>query len=56
MVQIARIALRAGHPGTSAGAGMFAIPRRVGMVFTYPAAILAKQAIHLAVSRCAETM
>jgi len=46
MVEIARIALRAGHSGTSAGAGMVAIPRRVGMVFTYPANVLAKAAFH----------
>jgi hypothetical protein len=46
MVEIAWIALRAGHSGTSAGAGMFAIPRRVGMVFTYPASVLAKDAGH----------
>jgi hypothetical protein len=32
MVEIARIALRTGHSGTSAGAGMLAIPRCVGMV------------------------
>jgi hypothetical protein len=38
MVEIARIALRAGHSGISAGAGTLAIPRRVGMAFTYPAA------------------
>jgi hypothetical protein len=46
MVEIARIALRAGHSGTSAGAGTLAIPRRVGMVFTYPASVLAKDAGH----------
>jgi hypothetical protein len=46
MVEIARIALRAGHSCTSAGAGILAIPRRVGMVFTYPASILAKDAGH----------
>jgi hypothetical protein len=46
MVEIARIALRAGHSGTSAGAGILAIPRCVGMVFTYPASVLAKDAGH----------
>ena len=46
MVEVARIALRAGHSGTSAGAGILAIPRRVGMVFTYPASVLAKDAGH----------
>ena len=46
MVEIARIALRAGHSSTSTGAGMYAIPRRVGMAFTYPASVLAKDARH----------
>jgi hypothetical protein len=46
MVEIARIALRAGHSSTSTGAGILAIPRRVGMVFTYPASVLAKDAGH----------
>ena len=46
MVEIARIALRAGQSGTSAGAGMVAIPRRVVMAFTYPASVLAKGAVH----------
>ena len=56
MVEIARIALRTGHSGTSAVAGVLAFPRSIGMAFTHPAAILAKQAIHLVVSRCPEMM
>jgi hypothetical protein len=37
---------RAGRAGTTAGAGIFAFPRSIGMAFTYPAAVLAERAFH----------
>jgi hypothetical protein len=37
VVQIARIAWRAGHPGGAADAGVLALPRRIGMVLADPA-------------------
>src|SRR5713101_7985881 len=39
-----RVALRARRAGSAAGAGMFAFPWSIGMVFTNPAAILAERA------------
>jgi hypothetical protein len=44
VVQVARIAFRAGHPGGAAGAGEIAVPGRVGMFLAHPAAAFASRA------------
>jgi hypothetical protein len=44
VVEIARIALGAGHPGTAALTTVLTLPRRVGMVLAYPSGVLAKGA------------
>jgi hypothetical protein len=44
--EIARIALRVGHPNAARAAGMLATPRRIGMFFADPACILAEGAFH----------
>ena len=46
VAEIAWIALWTWHPGGAADAGMSAVPRRVGVVLAYPAAVLAKGAFH----------
>jgi hypothetical protein len=46
VIEIARIALRAGHAGGAACAGVLAVPRRVGMVLADPAAVRALSALH----------
>ena len=47
MLQVARIAFRARHPGGAADGGRQVVPRRVGMVLTDPAAVFfAEGAVH----------
>src|ERR1700721_2251043 len=53
LVLFGRIAPWAGLAAAAAGTGALAFPRPVRMVLAHPAAVLAKQALHQAVSRCA---
>src|ERR1700688_954539 len=45
-----RLTLRARRAGSAAGAGMFAFPWSIGMVFTNPAAIARRARIHAALA------
>jgi hypothetical protein len=46
IIQVARIAANARHPGGATAAGVVAIPRLVRVVFAHPASVLAKPASH----------
>jgi hypothetical protein len=46
IIQVARVAASARHPGGTAAAGVVAIPRLPWVVFAHPASVLAKAASH----------